>query len=95
MSVKCFQYRICAWCVPDGRARILAIDEEAYPFAMTIRVASAVGDLEVVGDSVARGRELLIKVGCNTVAVAPTRSCQWAVCACAKIHQHWSTIPSV
>ena len=79
-------HRVChcdidmvAPCSSNRRTRILAVDEEADPLAVAVRIASAVCDFEVVRDCVAGRWELLVEVGGDAVAVTPAAPTRWAV----------------
>lgn len=55
----------------DGWGRVLAVDQKAQARTIAVWVASGVGDLQVVGDSVASRWEFLVEVGGNAVSVGP------------------------
>jgi hypothetical protein len=56
----------------DSRTWELSVDQEADTTTVSIRIASGVGDLEVVCHSFAGGRELLVKIRRYAVAILPT-----------------------
>lgn len=66
---------------PDGRARVLAIDLQAKLVTVAVRIASGVGDREVVGDSVAGRGKFLIEIGGNAVTILPACATERTICA--------------
>jgi len=63
----------------DGRPWKLSIEEQTGSVTTAIRIAGGIGDLQIVCHGVSCGRELLVEVGSNAVAVLPACSCGWSI----------------